>query len=148
VLSGIAFIFCFFLPSQLYQRVGLAVWWVAGPENPKFRYNGALGYFPDAIENLALFRRRISWSFPIVATQIYMVVHPVLYIKRTRRVPPSAVSDRDEAVLFFFWARRWSTFVVLPCWCVFFFMGRHADPAGGRPRRSSASRRRAEFLSL
>src|SRR6201982_4279733 len=69
---GVAFIFCFFFAKQIYNVLVWPFVWVAGAEYSTFIYTALLEYFITQLK-LALFGAGFI-SFPIVATQIYMVV--------------------------------------------------------------------------
>src|SRR4249920_3981841 len=74
---GVAFIACFFFAKQIYNVLVWPYVLVAGPENSTFIYTALLEYFITQLK-LALFGAAFL-SFPVVATQIYMLVAPGLY---------------------------------------------------------------------
>src|SRR3982074_1090808 len=73
----VMFVACFFFAKQIYNILTFPYVWVAGPENSKFIYTGLLEYFIVQLK-LAMFGAGFL-SFPVVASQIYMVVAPGLY---------------------------------------------------------------------
>src|SRR6202040_1850562 len=77
IAFGIAFVGCFFFAKTIYNILTWPFVWVAGPENAILLYTGFLPYFVVALE-LAMFGGAF-FSFPIVATQIYMFFAPGLY---------------------------------------------------------------------
>jgi sec-independent protein translocase protein TatC len=74
---GIAFIFCFFFATQIFNLLLLPYVWVAGAANSKLIYTAFLEFFLTKLK-LAMFGAGFI-SFPIVATQIYKFVAPGLY---------------------------------------------------------------------
>src|SRR5438445_13738885 len=71
---GIAFIFCFIFAKQIYNVLVWPFVWVAGAEHSKFIYTALLEYFVTQLK-LAMFGAAFL-SFPVVASQIYMLVAP------------------------------------------------------------------------
>src|SRR5471032_2500171 len=74
---GVMFAICFFFARDIYNILVWPYVWVAGPENSKFIYTALLEYFVTQLK-LSLFGAAF-FSFPVVATQIYMFVAPGLY---------------------------------------------------------------------
>lgn len=74
---GVAFIFCFFFATQIFNVLLLPYIWVAGAANAKLIYTAFLEFFLTKLK-LAMFGAGFI-SFPIVATQIYKFVAPGLY---------------------------------------------------------------------
>src|SRR4029453_8718796 len=77
IAFGIMFAVCFYFAKPIYNLLVLPFVLVAGPENSKFIYTALLEYFVTQLK-LAMFGAAFL-SFPIVATQIYMLVAPGLY---------------------------------------------------------------------
>jgi len=73
----LAAIVCFFFARNIYNVLTWPYIWVAGAENSKFIYTGLLEYFVVQLK-LSLFGAAF-FSFPVVATQVYMFVAPGLY---------------------------------------------------------------------
>src|SRR6202011_3760651 len=74
---GIAFIFCFFFPEQIYNVLVWPFVGGAGAEKSKFIYTAVLEYFLTQLK-LALFAAGFNF-FPIVAPEIYKFVAEGLY---------------------------------------------------------------------
>src|SRR5438445_7638541 len=105
---GVAFIFCFFFAKQIYNVLVWPFCVVAGAETSKFIYTALLEYFLTQLK-LALFGAGFI-SFPIVATQIYMFVAPVLYKHERGAFLPYLVATP----VFFVLGSLLVYFVVLP----------------------------------
>src|SRR5262245_21273244 len=76
IAFGIAFVGCFFFAKTIYDVLTWPFVWVAGPD-AKFIFTGLLEYFVVQLK-VAMFGAAFI-SFPVVATQIYMLVAPGLY---------------------------------------------------------------------
>ena len=74
---GVAFIFCFFFATQIFNILLEPYIWVAGAPNAELIYTAFLEFFLTKLK-LAMFGAGFI-SFPIVATQIYKFVAPGLY---------------------------------------------------------------------
>src|ERR1051326_6127029 len=72
----LTFIVCFFFAKQIYNILVWPFVWIAGPEHSKFIYTALLEYFVTQIK-LAVFGAAFL-SFPVIATQIYMIEAPGL----------------------------------------------------------------------
>jgi sec-independent protein translocase protein TatC len=75
VAFGIALVICFFFAKQIFNVLTWPYLWVAG--DGKLIYTGFLEYFVVQLK-LAMFGAAFI-SFPVVATQLYMFIAPVLY---------------------------------------------------------------------
>jgi len=87
---ALAAIVCFFFAKQIYNVLTWPYVWVAGPENSRFIYTGLLEYFVVQLK-LALFGAAFI-AFPVIATQIYMIVAPGLYRNERQAFLPYLVA--------------------------------------------------------
>jgi sec-independent protein translocase protein TatC len=86
----IAALVCFFFAKSIYNVLVWPYVWVAGPENTKFIYTALLEYFVTQLK-LSLFGAAF-FSFPVIATQIYMFVAPGLYRNERQAFLPYLVA--------------------------------------------------------
>src|SRR5580698_1584396 len=105
---GIAFIFCFFFATQIFNLLLLPYVWVAGAANSKLIYTAFLEFFMTKLK-LAMFVAGFI-SFPIVATQIYKFVAPGLYKHERGAFLPYLIATP----VFFVLGAMLVYFVVLP----------------------------------
>src|SRR6266705_1818150 len=97
VAFGIALVGCFFFAKQIYNVLTWPYVWVAGPEHSKFIYTGLLEYFVVQLK-IAMFGAAF-FSFPVVASQIYMFVAPGLYRHERHAFLPYLIAT---PIFFFF----------------------------------------------
>ncbi|MGD0026300.1 MAG: twin-arginine translocase subunit TatC [Xanthobacteraceae bacterium] len=87
---AVALICCFFFARHIYNILTWPYVWVAGAENSKFIYTGLLEYFVVQLK-IAMFGGAF-FSFPVIATQIYMFVAPGLYRNERQAFLPYLVA--------------------------------------------------------
>src|SRR5437667_8002585 len=105
---GVMFIACFFFAKPIYNVLTWPYVWVAGPENSKFIYTGLLEYFIVQLK-IAMFGAAF-FSFPVVATQLYMFIAPGLYRHERNAFLPYLVATP----VFFFLGAMVVYFLVWP----------------------------------
>ena len=137
---GIAFIFCFFFATQIYNVLVWPFVWVAGAANSHFIYTALLEYFLTKLK-LALFGAGFI-SFPIVATQIYKFVAPGLYKHERGAFLPYLIATP----IFFVLGSMLVYFVVLPT-LVRFSLGMQ-QAAGAETAEIQLLPKVGEYLSL
>jgi sec-independent protein translocase protein TatC len=104
----LVFIVCFFLAKQIFNILTWPYIWVAGPENSKFIYTGLLEYFIVQLK-IAMFGAAF-FSFPIVASQLYMFIAPGLYRHERQAFLPYLIATP----VFFFLGAMVVYFLVWP----------------------------------
>jgi sec-independent protein translocase protein TatC len=99
---------CFFFAKSIYNILVWPFVFVAGPENSKFIYTALLEYFVTQLK-LSLFGAAF-FSFPVVASQIYMFVAPGLYRNERQAFLPYLMATP----VFFTLGAAMVYFVVMP----------------------------------
>ena len=120
----IAAAFCFFFAKPIYNILVWPYVWVAGAENTKFIYTALLEYFVTQLK-LSLFGAAF-FSFPVVASQIYMFVAPGLYRHERQAFLPYLIATP----VFFALGSAVVYFLVMPM-LVRFSIGMQQTPGQG-----------------
>jgi sec-independent protein translocase protein TatC len=130
---------CFIFAKSIYNILVWPYVWVAGAENTKFIYTALLEYFVTQLK-LSLFGAAF-FSFPVVASQIYMFVAPGLYRNERQAFLPYLVATP----FFFVMGAAMVYFVVMPMLVRFSLGMQQAGP--GEPEIALLPKV-GEYLSL
>jgi sec-independent protein translocase protein TatC len=136
----VAALVCFFFAKSIYNVLVWPFVWVAGPENSKFIYTALLEYFITQLK-LSLFGAAF-FSFPVIATQIYMFVAPGLYRNERQAFLPYLVATP----VFFALGSAVVYFIVMPM-IVRFSLGMQQAAGDGTPEIALLPKV-GEYLSL
>jgi sec-independent protein translocase protein TatC len=121
----VACVICFIFSKQIYNILVWPYVWIAGAANSKFIYTALLEYFITQLK-VSLFGAAF-FSFPVIATQIYMFVAPGLYRHERHAFVPYLVATP----FFFALGGALVYFIVMPM-LVRFSLGMQQEAAEGQ----------------